>query len=346
LFVPFTPATRVCVAVVGLGLTDRLRRCLDSLVGHDSEHDFAIVCVVNPTTRSDSDEPLGLPAGIEVIRPELNLGWAGGLHAARALTTGDYLVWVQEDMVVVPGWLDALVEAADARPTGGAFGSVCESDSGEVVLYNAGRAEPADAVQLWNLTDTSAESPPSEPTSFDWLISRGMLVRLAAWDELGGPDPRLYPLNHVDKDFGTHLRAHGWENFTVPRARHRHEGSMSSPSYFRYFVAPWQEDDFNARWSGVVRAMAVRPRPIDHECSPWRGNPFSEIERLVGREASRMLVPVARQLTEWHRRDERELRAQLDAMLASRSWRMTAPLRAVMARLHKHSLTSQEKGPR
>ena len=339
MFLPFTPRVRICVAVVGLGLTDRIRRCLDSLVTHEAEHEFTVVCVVNPTTRHDSGEPLGLPSGVEVIHPELNLGWAGGLHAARAITEGDYLVWVQEDMVVVDGWLDALVGAADERPTGGAFGSVGESESGEVVLYNAGRAEPADAVQLWNLTDPTADSLPTEPTPFDWVTSKGMLVRLTAWDELGGPDPRLYPLNHVDKDFGTHLRAHGWQNFVVPRARLRHEGSMSSPSYFRYFVAPWQEDDFNARWSPVVRAMVDRPGPVDHECAPWRGQPFGEIERLIGREASRMLVPVARQLTDWHRRDLRALQAQLDAMLNSRSWRALAPARAILSRFRRTGTT-------
>lgn len=337
MFVPFTPYARVCVAVVGLGLTPRLRACVDSLTGHATEHEFAIICVVNPTTRRDSPDPHGLPEGVNVIRPDLNLGWAGGLHAARRETSADYLVWVQDDMVVLDGWLDALVEAADATPTGGAFGSVGESQTGEVVLYNAGTAEPADEVQLWNLTDPTDTALADEPAAFDWVTSKGMLVRLTAWDEVGGPDPRLYPLNHVDKDFGTHLRAHGWQNILVPGARHRHEGSMSSPASFRAFVAPWQEADFNARWAPIVRTMAATPGAVDHECGPWRGQPFAVIEQLVGREASRMLVPVARQLTEWHRRDLHEVQANLDAVLASRSWRVLAPLRDVVARLRSGS---------
>lgn len=328
MFVPFSPSVRVNLAVVALGATPRLEACLASLVAHSSRHTFTVTCVLNPTDRTDGPAP-ALFEGVRLVRPDFNLGWAGGLHAARALTEGEYLVWVQEDMVVLDGWLDALVDTADAHPRGGAFGSVVTDENGAVALYNAGRAEPIDQVQLWNLTDTTADELSADPSSHDWVTSKGMLVRLTAWDEVGGPDPRLYPLNHVDKDFGTHLRAHDWENILVPGARLRHEGSMSSPSYFRYFVAPWQEADLNARWADVIRAMAQKPGPTEHECSAWKGQPFSAIEHLVGREASRMLVPVARQLDAWRRRDVEEVTRHLYAITHSRVWRMLTPLRAV-----------------
>lgn len=327
MFVPFSPDVRIDLAIVALGVTPRLEACVASLVAHRSAHDFAITCVVNPAGIDDGPEP-ELPDGVRLVRPSFNLGWAGGLHAARELTKGEYLVWVQEDMVVLDGWLDALVEAADTHPDGGAFGSVVTED-GAVALYNGGSAEPADQVELWNLTDPTLDALPEEPAAFDWITSKGMLARLTAWDEVGGTDPRLFPLNHVDKDYGTHLRAHGWKNYLVPNARLAHEGSTSTPSYFRFFIRPWQEPRFNARWAGPIERMSQTPGAVDHECAEWRGAGLAEVERLVGREASRMLVPAARQLEVWRRRDVAEVQGHLDAIRFSRSWRLLAPLRAL-----------------
>ena len=147
----------------------------------------------------------------------MNLGWSGGLHRARALTDAELLVWVQDDMVPEPGWLDALVDAADAHPKIGGFGSVRVDAEGRPVPPNAGSATPHDAVELWNDTDSTTEWPASEVTTHDWVTSTGFLTRAAAWDELGGTDPRFWPVTHGDKDYCTHLRCHGWDVALVSR---------------------------------------------------------------------------------------------------------------------------------
>ena len=90
----------------------------------------------------------------------------------------------------------------------------------------------------------------------DWVTSKGCLTRTAAFDEVGGPDPRLWPLNHVDKDYCTHLRCHGWDVALVPDARLRHHGSQSSPSAFREFLGEWRDAWFDERWAGAVGALA------------------------------------------------------------------------------------------
>ena len=189
MFVAFDPMVRVNLAVVALGTPDRLHNCLAVLVGHESRHDYTVTCVLNPAGPVVGPPSRPLPEGVSVERPAGNLGWAGGLHRARGLTEAEYLVWVQEDMTPEPGWLDALVDAADAHPRIGGFGAVRVGDEGEVLLHNAGRADPPDQVVRWNATDRTDDGLPETVTVFDWVTGKGFLTRTAAFDDVAGPDP-------------------------------------------------------------------------------------------------------------------------------------------------------------
>jgi GT2 family glycosyltransferase len=294
-FVAFDRDVRVSLGVVTLGTPDRLRGCLDALRTHVSRHDFTVAVVVNADTPDGAPPDVDAPEGVLVDPVPVNLGWSGGLHRARALSDAELLVWVQDDMVPQPGWLDALVDAADAHPRVGGFGSVRVDDEGRVVVHNAGRAEPADAVERWNETDTTPATLPTGVTAYDWVTSKGFLTRTAVFDDVGGPDPRLWPLNHVDKDYCTHLRCHGYDVALVPDARLRTSGSQSAPTEFRAFLAHWREPWISQRWATSVVALAGRSSTvIDHPCADWRTILLDPVATVAGAEASRMLVPMTR----------------------------------------------------
>lgn len=332
MFAPADLSPLVDIQVIARGDSARLRACLDSLVTHVAEAAFTITCVVNPAGRHDA--PLtDLPDGVRVLSPDMNLGWAGGLHLARSQTRAPYLVWAQEDMRVAPGWLDALVAAADREPRAGAIGSAeVDPVSRAANGYAGGFALPAESVAGWNSTDVLRAGARVHGVALDWVTSKGMLTRAEAFDDVHGPDPRLYPLNHVDKDYCTHLRSHGWTLYLEPAAQLFHEGSRSAPALFRHFLLEWQEPDFDRRWAAVVRHLGPGgARRIDHECVPWAAGDMAAIERLCGREASLMLVPLSRYAAV--RIDG--LQGELDAMRRSRSWRVTAPLRALRRMLSR-----------
>lgn len=325
MFAPADPHPRVHIEVIARGDSPRLRACLDALVAHEAEVAFGITCVVNPVARGDV--PLtDLPDGVQVLSPEMNLGWGGGLHLARNQTAAEFLVWAQEDMIVAPGWLDALIAMAERHPGAGAIGSVeVDPATRAVTGHSGGYADPPESVAGWNVTDVLRAGRPSD-APLDWITSKGMLTRAAAFDDVHGADPRLYPLNFVDLDYSTHLRSHGWQVFVAPEAQLFHEGSRSAPPLFRRFLLEWQEPGFDRRWGTVARELGRgAARPVDHECATWETGDMAVIERLCGREASLMLVPAS----QYASRQIDGLRGEVDAMKASRSWRITAPLRAV-----------------
>ena len=294
-FVPFARDVRVHLGVVALGTPPRLGTCLAALAAHESRHDFAVSCLVNRDTLRPQPLSVEVPDGVRVERPLANVGWSGGLHLLRELSDAELFVWVQDDMLPEPGWLDALVDAADSHPSVGLFGALRVSDDGEVLLYNGGAAQPPDQVALWNDADTTAAVTPTDVTRLDWVTSKGCLTRTRVFDEVGGPDPRLWPLNHVDKDYATHVRCHGYDVALVPAARLRHAGSQSAPSSFRMFLNAWRDGWFDERWADAVTALAGRTSGIvDHPCAEWREDEVSLVEAVSAREASAMIVAFAR----------------------------------------------------
>ena len=346
MLVNIAESPRVTLIVVALGRTLRLNECITSLVSHESRTSFSIVCVINPISPISPIDPqsavdaegLALEAfDIQIVAPDVNLGWAGGLHAGRALAKSDLLVWVQDDMAVSDGWLDALVAAADENPHVGAFGSSQVDQQGTVSLYNAGRAVSADDFGQWNSTDETAQGLPDGVTRFDWITSKGLLTRSVAWDDVGGPDPALFPLNHVDKDYCTHLRVHGWAVALVPFAHIQHQGNQSSPGLLREFLPELQQPRLAKRWAGPLEALsATDARLVNHDCTRERAH---DPERWVAREASRLVVSFARWAEARHREQQEELSRAVDALRHSRdelsatrstlSWKVTAPLRTV-----------------
>jgi GT2 family glycosyltransferase len=294
-FVAFDRDVRVSLGVVTLGTPDRLRGCLDALRTHESRHDFSVAVVVNADTPDGAPPRVDAPEGVLVDPARVNLGWSGGLHRARALTDAELFVWVQDDMVPEPGWLDALVDAADAHPGVGGFGSVRVDTEGRPMPPNAGSATPHDAVERWNDTDSTTEWPASEVITHDWVTSTGFLTRAAVWDQVGGTDPRFWPVTHGDKDYCTHLRCHGFDVALVTAARVRHAGGQSAPTSFRAFIAHWREPWFNQRWMAPVTALAGRSSAlVDHPCADWRQVLLDPVSTAAAAEATRMLVPLAR----------------------------------------------------
>jgi GT2 family glycosyltransferase len=294
-FVAFDPRVRVHLGVVALGDPPRLGDCLSALVAHESRHDFAVSCLVNRDAMRRAPLRVEVPDGVVVERPLANLGWSGGLHQLRTLSDAELFVWVQDDMLPQPGWLDALVDAADAHPLVGVFGALRVDDEGHALQHNGGWAQPPHLVAGWNDTDTTVEDTPTDVTLLDWVTSKGCLTRTRVFDEVGGPDPRLWPLNHVDKDYSTHVRCHGYDVALVPSARLSHAHSQSAPHSFREFLMEWRDGWFDERWAGPATTLAGRTSGLaDHPCAEWRTEEIGLVEGLSGREASAMLVPFAR----------------------------------------------------
>jgi GT2 family glycosyltransferase len=329
--------------VVALGYHDRMIRCLEHLAALPDSTRYEIVCVVNAVT--DTTLRDRVPHGVVVVEFESNLGWVGGLHAARGVARGEFFAWIQDDVFPEPGWLDAMVAAFDADSSIGHAGAVICGEDGAPQGHQAGFTPVAMPIADWPATDHELDNLATEVSYRGWVTSGGSVTRLAIWDEVGGVDVRLWPLNYVDLAYSMHIRAHGYKVALVPQARVRHTRHASSTPYLLDFTNRRNVAHLEPLWRGPADELGeADARPVSHECSPWLGGSTQEIVDRTLSVASTFALAFARATTEeMARRDARAAEDVKEAhALAERaiadirgtlSWRSTTPLRWVSARL-------------
>src|SRR6185295_17814767 len=101
---------RVAAVVPTLGKSPLLEACLRALRAQGRPVEIVVV--------DQGERPVDLPPGLadQVIRPGRNLGFAAGTNLGSAATAAPYIATVNDDAIVEPGWLAALLEALEADP--------------------------------------------------------------------------------------------------------------------------------------------------------------------------------------------------------------------------------------
>jgi GT2 family glycosyltransferase len=105
---------RVSILIVNFNGARWLSGCLDTL-RKAGVQDYEIVLVDNAST----DESLALLQRfpeVKVLRSDKNLGFAGGNNLGLPACAGDYVLLLNNDTVVVPGFLQPLCDYLDKSP--------------------------------------------------------------------------------------------------------------------------------------------------------------------------------------------------------------------------------------
>lgn len=237
---------QVVAIIPALRRSDRLHRCLDSLLSVGKEHDLRVLCVING---GDGHAPAMTDGRVTFVEAGINLGWPGGLEFGRRGVRAEFLWVVQDDMVMLPGCLDHLLGALERDPTLGAVRPLIVDHRGRVRRRSGGVYLDAAGMPVrgWPMRSRRA-STIRIPSDLSYIAGSGMLVRDDAWMDAGGWDWRYYPVQFADADFNARLRAAGWRISLEPQAHARHEVSASSPDHFRALLSFHNGQRYRRRW--------------------------------------------------------------------------------------------------
>ncbi len=251
--IPSADQPRVSVIVLAWRHEDLLRECLASIVaagGHSVPYEVVIVLNgASPAVVRLVEHEI---VGATIVRSRVNRGFAGGCNLARRHARGEFLLLVNDDIEVDPGWMEGLVQTLDDHPDAGAVGSRVLSADG-LTLQEAGSLLSANGSPL----GVGRGVPESEHRymslrTVPYCSGCSLLVRASSWDAVGGLDERYFPAYFEDVDLCLSLRQIGQRVLYQPISRVRHHESASLDDAYRNFAFHRAKAAFVEKWQLVL----------------------------------------------------------------------------------------------
>lgn len=155
-----------------------------------------------------------------------NLGYAAGNNLGLAATRGEYVVLVNNDVVVTRGWLDRLLDAADRDDKVGIVGPMTNNISGPQKLAQVDYdTRSLDGLEEFAAAVTASRAGVSQPY---WrAVGFCILIKRAVIDRIGGLDERFGRGNFEDDDFCLRALLAGFETRLVADCFVHHYGTQS-----------------------------------------------------------------------------------------------------------------------
>lgn len=197
------------------------RECLEAVKRH-TKCPYEIILVDNAS--SDGTGAWARRAGARVIRNKTNLGFAKAINQGMAAARGRWLVWLNNDVVVTPGWLERLIDCAERAPWIAAVGPCTDVTVGfqrvvappfknarELVMFS----------EAWAMRHAGQAEGVHRLTGFCLLIKREA-VRL-----VGLLDERFGLGTYEEFDYCLRLRQAGYDLAVARDVFVRHHGHKS-----------------------------------------------------------------------------------------------------------------------
>jgi GT2 family glycosyltransferase len=165
------------------------QQCLDAFLARPPERvDCEIIVVDDLATDSTPQLLAGYGDRLRVVRHTANTGFATACNDGAAVACGEYLVFLNNDTIPQPGWLDALVRYAESHPRAAAVGSKLLYPNG--TIQHAGVTISLDRYARHIYVGFPADHPAvNKSRRFQAVTGACMLMRRTLFEAVGGFDP-------------------------------------------------------------------------------------------------------------------------------------------------------------
>jgi GT2 family glycosyltransferase len=215
-----------------------LDACFESLLTQELEGGFELVMVDNGSSDGSADHVRERFPQVRVIEAKENLGFAAGNNLALRRLGTPYAVLLNNDTRVRPGWLAALVAAAESEPRVGSVQAKLVFADQPTVVQSAGTLLLSDGSGGDRGSGEPDDGRYSRREEIFAACAAAALYRKEALDEVGLLDESFF-MYYEDTDLGWRLRLAGWKTLLEPKAvvEHVHAATSAAGSPFVRFHA-------------------------------------------------------------------------------------------------------------
>ncbi|MEO6925092.1 MAG: glycosyltransferase [Rhodanobacter sp.] len=229
------------------------------------------ILVVDDASPDHSAQVLAEVPGLQLLVNPRNLGFVESCNAGAAAARGEFLLFLNNDTQVTPGWLDALLQCFVERADCGIAGSR--------LVYPDGRLQEAGALvfgdgSCW----TTGRFEPRDDAAFryrrevDYVSGAALLIRRKIFQQVGGFDTRYAPAYYEDTDLAFAVRRLGLRAYYEPASTVIHCEGISAGTDLDSGMKQHQRPNqakFVARWPAELAAQPPAGTPLERAIR-WR----------------------------------------------------------------------------
>lgn len=227
--------------------------CLDSIARQIPNVPIEVLVIDDGSTDGTETE-LARRSDISYLRNPKNLGFVGSCNRGAEAARGEFLFFLNNDTIVLEGWLDHLVQTFRDVQDAGLVGSKLVYPDGR--LQEAGGIVWADG-SGWNWG--RLEDPNAPEYNFvrdvDYCSGAAILVRRAIFTALGGFDERYAPAYYEDTDLAFAIRSQGLRVLYQPASQVIHYEGVTAGTDLASGAKAYQvrnRDRFREKWQQVL----------------------------------------------------------------------------------------------
>lgn len=216
---------KVSIVILTLNQLEYTKLCLDSIY-KNTKGQFEVIVVDNGSKNETKEYLIDFQrknSNVKLIFNKVNKGYAGGNNQGIAASVGDYIIFMNNDVIVTPSWSDILIGVAEADSSCGIVGPVTNNIVGIQKIPDANYT-------LEHLNDYAEE----HQKKFNNIIITSkraigfcMLVKREVINNIGGFDLRFGIGNFEDDDLCIRAGLLGYKVFIAKEAYVHHFGSIT-----------------------------------------------------------------------------------------------------------------------
>lgn len=212
----------VSIVILGFNQVEYTKKCIESIRRHTRQK-YELILVDNGS-KDGTEEFFRSIQGAKVIRNAENLGVSKGWNQGMRLAAGEYILILNNDIIVGPDWLENMVRLAESDPSIGLVGPRSNYIAGPQIVPDVPYRQESEIqafIRQWQEEHSLSAAEFGFIKGFCHLIPRRVFAKVGFYDERFGKG------NFEDDDYCLRVRYHGFRALFSDDVFIHHYGSVS-----------------------------------------------------------------------------------------------------------------------